>query len=155
MNLPKRLRVWFKILLGRIHHIPSTNSSDYINTDQKYILYHLSSGTKMNLCSILFKYLRKLVKETRDGSPKPIKWIPLGSLIFDILFESKLVQTLIEVGLTKEVEFHIGNTFNGRNLKNISLISFVIDPSETMDRKIVASIRIPIDDYPLFTKEDP
>lgn len=68
----------------------------------------------MNLPSILFRYLREMVKESRDGTPKPIKWIPLGRLISDILFESKLVQTLIEVGLTKEVEFDIGNTFNGR-----------------------------------------
>lgn len=109
----------------------------------------------MNLPSILFKYLRELVGETRDGSPKPRKWIPLGILIFDILFESKLVQTMMEVGLTKEVEIDVGMTFDGRNLKNMSLITAVINPSETLDRNTVASRRIPITDYLIFTKEDP
>lgn len=66
-----------------------------------------------------------------------------------------MVPTLIDVGLTKEVEFDIGKTFNERNLKNMYLITSVIDLSETMDKKIVASRRIHIADYPLFTKEDP
>lgn len=147
--------VWFNILLGCIHHKPLTKSYDYINTYQKYMLYYLSFGIKMSLSSILFKYMRELVRETRDGSIKPKKWIPLGRLILDILFESKLDQTLMEVGLTKEVEFGIGKKLNGRNLKNMSLITFVIDPSETLERKTVTSRIIPIVDYPIFTKEDP
>lgn len=93
----------------------------------------------MNLPPILFKYLRELVKETRDESPKPKKWIPLGRLIPNILFERNLVQTLIEVGLIKEVEFDIRKTINGRNMKNMSLITVVTDPSEILDRKYVAS----------------
>lgn len=72
-NLHNHLKVWFKILLVCVHHRPSTNSFDYINTNKKYILLYLSSGTKMNLPSIMFNYLRELVKETRDGSPKPKK----------------------------------------------------------------------------------
>ena len=45
----------------------------------------------------------------------------------------------MEVGLTKEVEFNVGNTFNGMNLKNMSLIIVFTAPSETMDRNTVAS----------------
>lgn len=71
-----------------------------------------------------------------------------------MLFESKIVQTLIDICLTKEVDIDIGKTFNGRNLKNMSLINVVIDPSEALDRNIVSSRRIPIEDYPIFTKED-
>lgn len=37
-NLYKHHRVWFKILLGCIYHKTSTNSSDYINADQKYMM---------------------------------------------------------------------------------------------------------------------
>lgn len=37
----------------------------------------------------------------------------------------------------------------------MSFKTTITDPSETLDRKTVASRRIPIDDYPFFTKEDP
>lgn len=57
--------------------------------------------------------------------------------------------------MTKEVDIEIGKTFNGKNLKNMSLITVVTDPSEAMDRNDVASKRIPIEDYPIFTEEDP
>lgn len=33
-DLTNNLRVWFKIILGCINHMPSTNSYDYINTHQ-------------------------------------------------------------------------------------------------------------------------
>lgn len=95
-NLHKHLRVWFKILLGCIHHKPLSSSVDYINTNQKYMLYYLPTRTKINLPSILFKYLTEMVKNTRDGSLKLRKWIPLGRLISDTLFESKLFQTLMK-----------------------------------------------------------
>lgn len=111
-KLYHHLRVWFKIILDCIHHIPSTNSLDYINTYQKYMLYYLPIGTKMNLPFIPFKYLRVMVKEITNGSYKLIKWIPLGRLISDILFESKLVKNLMEVGLTKEVDFEIAKNFS-------------------------------------------
>lgn len=109
----------------------------------------------MNLSSVLFKYLRELVIETRNDSLKPRKWIPLGRLIFYIMFESKLIQTLMEVSLSKELEFDIGKDFNGRNLKNISLLKIVIIPSKLLDKKTLGSRRILVDDYPIFTKEDP
>lgn len=89
----------------------------------------------MNLPSILLKYPRELVKEMRDGSPKARKWIPLGRLISYVLFESKWVLTLIDVGLTKEVNIDIGKVFNG---KNMSLLSSVIDLSEAQDKNAIA-----------------
>lgn len=86
-KLHRHLRVWFKIILGCIHHITSTNSPYYINTNHKYIFYYLSTRSKMNLPSILFKYMTEMVKETKNGSSKLRKRIPLGKLIFDILFK--------------------------------------------------------------------
>lgn len=74
---------------------------------------------------------------------------------FRLAFKSKLVQTMIDLGLTKEVDIDIGKVFNGKNMKNMSLISLVIDPSEPLDRNAVAYKRISVDDYPIFTKEDP
>lgn len=107
-NLHNHLRIWLKKFMGCVHNIPSTNSFDYINIDQKYMMYYLSSRTKMNITYILFKYLRELVKETRNETPKPIKWIPLGRLISDILFESKMVKTLIYVGLKRKMNSTLG-----------------------------------------------
>lgn len=85
-NLHKHLKVWFKILLGYIHHGPSKNSSYYFNTYQKHMLYYLSFGIKMNLSSMLFKYLTELVKETRDESPKPKKVDTSGKVNFRYSF---------------------------------------------------------------------
>lgn len=73
---------------------PSRNSSKYINTDQKYMIYYISYGISMNMPSILFKYMRELVKESRNGGAKIIKWIPIVRLIYDMLVEIKLVETL-------------------------------------------------------------
>lgn len=65
-DLHDNLRIWFKIIIGWIHHRKATNSLDYINIDQKYMLYYLEIGEKINLPLILFKYLREMVKETRN-----------------------------------------------------------------------------------------
>lgn len=57
-DLTRHLRVWFKIILGCIHHRPNTNSSDYINTRQKFMLFFLEKGLKLGLPSILFKFMK-------------------------------------------------------------------------------------------------
>lgn len=148
------LRVLFKIILGCIHHVPSSNLADYINITQRYMMYYLSTRINMNLPSILFKYLREMVKQTINGSPKLRKWIPLGRLISDILFESKFVQALMGVGMTKEVKFEIGKKFNGRNMKNIFLITTVAYPSEILYMTSFSTRRIQVDDYPIFSMEE-
>lgn len=88
-NIKFQSRIWANIILRCIQHLHGKNYVDYINNNQKYMLYYLPKGTKMNLPSILFKYLREVVKETRNGGCKQRKWIPLGRLISDILIESK------------------------------------------------------------------
>src|ERR1044072_3672925 len=40
-TLPPNLRVWHKIILGCLNPRPPSNSADYINTNQKYMLYCL------------------------------------------------------------------------------------------------------------------
>lgn len=57
--------------------------------------------------------------------------------------------------MLRKLEFDVGKNFNGGNLKNMSLVSSVIDPSELLDKKIVGARRIPMDDFPIFTKKDP
>lgn len=118
------------------------------------MLYYLSSGDKMNFPSILFKYLREMIKEIRNGSNKIRNWIPLGRLISDILFESKLVHKLIETSMIKEVNLGIRKNFKGHNLKNMFFISSVVNPLESLDKASISSRRIPVVDYPLFSKEE-
>lgn len=65
-ELHQNLRVWMKIILGTIHHLPASNSYDYINTDQKCILYCLHKGLKLNLQALLFKYLRDSISKTQE-----------------------------------------------------------------------------------------
>lgn len=54
----------------------------------------------------------------------------------------------MDARMTKEDEFIIGNNFNGHTLKNMSLITNVVNPLELLDKAFVASRRIPVDDYP-------
>lgn len=87
-DLTNNLRVWFKIIRGCINHRPSTNSSDHINTRQKIMLFLLENAVKLRLPSLLFKFIRDSIRESRiDGSFKKTisKFIPNGRLISDIL----------------------------------------------------------------------
>lgn len=153
-DLHDELRIWFKIILGCIHPLNSSNSQDYVNIDQKYMMYYLVIGDRINLPSIIFKYMREIVKETRNRGAKIRDWIPMGRLIFDILFERKLVKKLIDTGMMKGVNFVIRKHFSGYTLKNVSLIKHVINPSELLDMAFVGSRSMPMDDYHIFSQEE-
>lgn len=56
--------------------------------------------------------------------------------------------------MTKEVKFEIGKNFNGCTMKNMSLVTTVVDPSELLNKTIVGVRRIPVNDYPFFSKEE-
>lgn len=118
------MRVWLKIILGTLHHRSSSISFDYINTNQKCIIYCLHKGLKLNLHSLLFKYLSDYVRDTRNNM-KPRNYIPLGRLIFDILIESGLVDHLISLNLMEDIIVDLRKPLNGRNLKSMGLIDKV------------------------------
>ncbi|KAI5387002.1 hypothetical protein KIW84_073231 [Lathyrus oleraceus] len=101
-DINPRSRVWLKIILGTIHHRPTSNSSDYINTDQKCILYCIHKGLKLFLPALLFKYLRDSVRETRNNM-KPRSYIPLGRLLSDVFIENGLVDHLEKNKLMKDL----------------------------------------------------
>lgn len=100
-NLYINLKIWFAIILGCKHHRPSTNSYDYVNADQKYMLFFISSRIKLNIPAIMFNYLVEILKETRDIGSKHRKWIPMGRLIYEILMERRLMESL---NLPKELD---------------------------------------------------
>lgn len=66
-DLTNRLRVWFKIIFGCIHHRPITSSSDYVNTRQKFMLFFLEKGLKLGLPSICSSSLGIL-----SENPEPV-----------------------------------------------------------------------------------
>lgn len=76
-ELDDKLRVWVKIILGCIHHRPTSSSSYYINFDHKFILYYIMKGIKVNLPSLLFNYLRDIVIEIRSVRKYKKSYIPL------------------------------------------------------------------------------
>lgn len=85
-DLSNKLKVWFKIILGCIHHRPNTNSSDYINIIHKYMMFFLEKGYKLALPMLLFKFLRDSIRETRtESTSKKGRFIPNGRLLFNLL----------------------------------------------------------------------
>lgn len=105
-DLTNNLRVWFKIIMDCIHHSYGTNSSNYVNTLQKFMLFFLEKRSQVGTPSILFKFLRDSIRESiTGGSSKKNKsnFIPNGRLISDILVENGMVDDLLVSGLTDEL----------------------------------------------------
>ncbi|KAI5418243.1 hypothetical protein KIW84_042751 [Lathyrus oleraceus] len=120
-ELHQNLRVWLKIILGTIHHRPASNSSDYINTDQKCILYCIHKGLKLCLPALLFRYLRDSVRETRNNM-KPRTYIPLGRLLSDVFIENGLVDHLEKNKLMEDLAIDTRRPLNSRNLKSMGIL---------------------------------
>ncbi|KAI5444451.1 hypothetical protein KIW84_012905 [Lathyrus oleraceus] len=114
-----------------VHHKKPTNSAYYINGDHKYVLYYIITEKKVNLPALIFQYLRNMVKETKDGSKEKRYWIPISRLISDIQMESKMIDSLSEAQITKEMEPQVEGMLNSRSLKNMGLISeLTSDPTK-------------------------
>ncbi|KAI5429355.1 hypothetical protein KIW84_034094 [Lathyrus oleraceus] len=120
-ELHQNLRVWLKIILGTIHHRPASNSSNYINADQKCILYCIHKGVKICLPALLFRYLRDSVRETRNNM-KLRSYIPLGRLLSDVFIENGLVDHLEKAKLMQDLVIDTGRPLNARNLKSMGII---------------------------------
>ena len=60
-SLISKLRVWFMIILGSFNPRCQTNSPDYVNNDQKYLLHAIHTSEKVNLPAILFKHLKTTI----------------------------------------------------------------------------------------------
>lgn len=155
-DLSDRLRVWFKIIMGCIHHQSSRNSSNYINTIQKYMMFFLEKGFKLALPAFLFKFLMGSIRETRTGSTsKKGRFIPNGRLISDLLVENCLVDDLLINRLTEELIKDARKILRRKNLMSISLISKVLKPNIIHSKDDICGMRIPVDNFPIFTKIDP
>ncbi|XP_050876630.1 uncharacterized protein LOC127080344 [Lathyrus oleraceus] len=157
-DLTRNLRVWFKIILGCIHHRPSTNSSNYINTRYKFMLFLLEKGVKPGLLSLLFKFMRDSIRKSRTGGlskKSKRKFVPISILIFDIVVEIGLMDDLLVNGLIEELVKDDGKVFWGKNLKSMGLISIFQRPDVILTKDDMCGTRNPIDNYPIFIKIDP
>lgn len=132
-----------------------SNSSNYINTDQKCILYCLHKGLKLNLPTLIFKYLRDSVRDPRSNM-KPKTYIPLGRLISDVLIENGLVDHLIRHNLMEDVTVDTRRPLNSRNLKSMGIIEKIMVKTslETSWEALKDQRKIPNSLY-LFSKIDP
>lgn len=157
-DLTNKLRVWFKIILGCIYHRPRTNSSDYVNTRHKFMLFFLERGLKLGLPSILFNFMRDSIRESwTGGSSKKnkSKFIPNGKLISDIFVENSLADDLLVSGLTDELVKDARKNFWVKNLKRMGLISKVVRPYFITLKDDICGTRTPVDNFPIFIKIDP
>lgn len=98
-DLKPHYKVWAKIFLGCILHRKVTNSLDYINNEQLYLLYCIGKGIRVDLPHLLFDHIHTHVKETRDDAKNRSRtWIAMGRLLSDMLTETGLVDHLAEAG---------------------------------------------------------
>ncbi|XP_050890337.1 uncharacterized protein LOC127095731 [Lathyrus oleraceus] len=154
-DLTNNLRLWFKIILGCIHHRPNTNSSNYGNTRQKFMLFFLEKGLKLTSPSILLKFMRDSIRESRTGgssNKRKSKFIPNGRIISDLLVENGLVDDLLVGGLTDELVKDVGKIFWGKNINSIGLIYNVVRSYFIPSKDDICGMRILVDNFPIFTK---
>src|ERR1044072_3740573 len=157
-TLLPRFRAWHKIILGCINPRPTSNSADYINMNQKYMLYCLEKKKKISLPFVIFHYLKEIISKSRTTGrregKKPPMYIPFGRLISDILVESGLVADLIAAQCTEDLTETTGEVLDARNMKKIGAITDVkVDP-EPEDLNEAIRRRIFVDGFPNFTKHD-
>src|ERR1044072_1222322 len=157
-TLKPKIRIWHRILLGCINPRALTFSSDYINANQKCLLYHLQNKDKLCLPAILFLYLRESIQKSRttaNESKKIITYIPIGRLITDILVENDLVRYLREEAqYPEDLTASVGDVLMAKNLKNMGIIEEVISEPVLEKDEVVLTISQLIDNFPPFTKQD-
>src|ERR1044072_8297238 len=160
ISLVPKLRIWYQILTNCINPKPLNLISENLNADQKYFLYHLKNKDKLCLPAILFLHLKHSIQNSRttaDKDEEKIKYIPLGRLISAILVENGIIEHLREEEALNSIDLTqgFGDTFNGKNLKEMEVIKDILTepPSET--EEIILKRRHITNDLPPFTKEEP
>lgn len=155
-DLKPHYKIWAKIFLGCIFHRKTTNSPDYINNEQLYLLFCIGRGIRVDLPHFLFDHLHTHVKETReDGKNKGRTWIAMGRLLSDIITETGLVDHLYEAGQAEILKSSVGKAFDGKSLFRLKLIDEVKAEPQDISQESVKKRRIRVEDFPLWTKEEP
>ncbi|XP_057444104.1 uncharacterized protein LOC130736280 [Lotus japonicus] len=151
------LRIWHKIMLNCFNPRPIGSSHDYINFNQKVMLYFIKTGEKICLPYFLFNYLKDCIRRLRTTAvvtKNTIKYIPFGRLLSDLFVESNLVKDLIDVGCTEDLSTLTGDAFTSTTMKRMCLIEKKIEADSIITPEEIKGRRIPLNDYPLWSKAD-
>ncbi|KAI5382287.1 hypothetical protein KIW84_UN0030 [Lathyrus oleraceus] len=154
-DLKSIYRIWAKIFLGCIFHRKPSSSPDYLNLDQQFLLYCLGKRIRVDLPYLLFHHMWNQINESRSNSKHQRTWIPFGRLISDLLTESGLVGALKEVNAVETQDPIIGKVIDGKTLWHMKIIDKDELCTESFLQDGIASRRVPVKDYPLFSKADP
>src|SRR3954470_16873464 len=121
-------RIWTKILLGCFYHRKGTHAADFINNDQRYILYCIATKKKVDVIYIIFNHLWKAVKDSRNAfrREKGGTIIPFGRIITNLLVHSKIVESLESEGIIKDLAVTSGACLNAFSLKKMKIIDTII-----------------------------
>src|SRR4051812_39938975 len=120
-------KIWTKILLGCFYHRKGTHASDFINNEQKYILYCIATKKKVDAIYIIFNHMWKAVKESRNAfREKSCTIIPFGRIITNLLVHSKIVENLESEGIIKDLAVTSGACLNAFTLKKMKVIKAII-----------------------------
>src|SRR3954465_5262638 len=127
-NLRDVYRIWTKILLGCFYHRKRTHASDFINNDQRYILYCIATKKKVDVIYIIFNHLWKAVKDSRNAFRKESSGtiIPFGRIITNLLVHSKTVESLESEGIIKDLAVTSGACLNAFSLKKMKIIDTIL-----------------------------
>src|ERR1044072_6953166 len=119
-TLYPKLRAWHRIILGCLNPRPPNSSADYINTNQKYMLYCLKKHKKLCLLFIIFQYLKYVLNKSRTTTAREGKklphYIPFGRILSDILVENGLVDDLRDSQCTEDLVASTRDTLDASNL---------------------------------------
>src|SRR3954466_4980773 len=127
-NLRDVYRIWTKILLGCFYHRKGTHASDFINNDQRYILYCIATKKKVDVIYIIFNHLWKALKDSRNAFRKENSGtiIPFGRIITNLLVHSKTVESLESEGIIKDLAVTSGACLNAFSLKKMKIIDTIL-----------------------------
>ncbi|XP_057445745.1 uncharacterized protein LOC130737899 [Lotus japonicus] len=156
-DLHPNLRLWHKIILSYINPRTLISASDYINATQKVMIYFIKKRTQLCLPFFVFTYLKECLRKSRTTASEKkamISYIPFGKILSDIFVESGLVQDLIDAGCTEDLTATSGDAFNVKNLKKMKIVKTVVVPPSDESVENIIQRSIPVDDYPLWTKQD-
>lgn len=99
------------------------------------------------------------MKETRETTKtKNLKirdWIPMGRLISDILTENGLAAHLTDAGQIDELKAIVGKSLDGKSLQRMKVVEKLQSEPIMFDSETVRTRRVPVEDFPLFTAEEP
>src|SRR3954468_6178898 len=119
-------KIWTKILLGCFYHRKGTHAADFVNNEQKYILYCIATQKKVDVIYIIFNHLWNAVRDSRNAfRVKKCTIIPFGRIITNLLVHSKIVENLEAEGTISDLFVTTRNCLNALTLRKMSVIEAI------------------------------